>query len=62
MDGRTGGRKETNRLRTVLRPFWGRTEVITGASKAKNHKEFEFYVRKVLATSKLDENERKRVS
>ena len=50
------------RFRTVLGPFSDRTEVITGASKAKNREEFEFYVRKVLATSKLDENERKRVS
>ena len=46
----------------VLRPFGGRKEVITGASKAENREEFEFYIRKVLTTSKLDGNKRKRVS
>ena len=50
------------RLRVVLKLFLGRTEVITGPSKAKNRKEFEFYRRKSLATLKLDENERKQVS
>ena len=50
------------RLRIVLTLFLGRTEVITGASQAKKCEEFQFYVRKVLATPKLDESKRKRDS
>ena len=40
----------------------GKTALITGASRAKNHEEFEFHRRKIPATPKLNEKQRKRCS